>query len=272
MSYTATIGFFDGVHRGHRFLIGQLLDAASTRKNAAALITFDQHPKDAALLTSYDERIERLRETGVQEIFCFCFSVIREMTAAEFLMVLHDRCDVHTLLCGYDHRFGCDRRSAAELVETAQQVGIELLPVVCSPEGDMSSSRIRQALTEGDIAAANDMLGYAYTLTGQVIHGKAVGRTIGFPTANLELPAGKLVPKSGVYATTSGIVNISHEGLVEVHYLDVQRERSTKDLYGQTISVPLLRRIRDERKFDTLEQLKEQIEKDIRSITKEDEG
>lgn len=277
MSYTATIGFFDGVHRGHRYLIGQLLNTAARHGDKAAILTFAQHPKDAALLTPYEERIERLKETGVDEIFCFQFPIIREMTAEQFLQVLHDQCEVKTLLCGYDHRFGCDHRTAADMVSIGSRIGVEILANDCSPEGDMSSSKIRKALLEGDIDTANRMLGYAYTLQGEVVHGKAVGRTIGFPTANLQLPEGKLIPKSGVYATEGGIVNINHEGLVEVHYIDVQRTdvqstkdvlrgKSTKDLYGQTITVPLLKRIRDERTFGSLEELKRQIEKDIRGI------
>lgn len=282
MSYVATIGFFDGVHRGHRYLIGQLLATAARRGEKAAIITFAQHPKDAALLTPYKERIQRLKETGVDEIFCFQFPVIRQMTAEEFLHVLHDQCEISTLLCGYDHRFGCDHRTAEDMVSIGSRIGVDIQSNDCSPEGDMSSSKIRRALLEGDLDTANRMLGYTYTLTGEVVHGKAVGRTIGFPTANLRLPEGKLVPKSGVYATEGGIVNINHEGLVEVHYIDVQRtdvpctkdvqrEISTRDLYGQTITVPLLRRIRDERQFGSLEELKEQIERDVREWRMENE-
>lgn len=284
MSYTATIGFFDGVHRGHRYLIGQLLNTAARHGDKAAILTFAQHPKDAALLTPYEERIERLKETGVDEIFCFQFPIIREMTAEQFLQVLHDQCDVKTLLCGYDHRFGCDHRTAADMVSIGSRIGVEILANDCSPEGDMSSSKIRKALLEGDIDTANRMLGYAYTLQGEVVHGKAVGRTIGFPTANLQLPEGKLIPKSGVYATEGGIVNINHEGLVEVHYVwnkeqvtrgkwQVTRSKEqgtrSKDLYGQTITVPLLKRIRDERTFGSLEELKRQIEKDVRELKME---
>ncbi len=136
----------------------------------------------------------------------------------------------------------------------------------------MSSSKIRKALQEGDVDSANRMLGYAYTLTGEVVHGKAVGRTIGFPTANLQLPEGKLIPKSGVYATEGGIVNINRDGLVEIHYTTLPQPDTchlsldTCNLYGQTLTVPLLRRIRDEREFGSLEELKQQIQLDIHAI------
>lgn len=264
MSYAATIGFFDGVHRGHRFLMAHLQLAAMSRGLQTALITFEQHPKGGKLLTPYDERIELLKSAHFNQIFCFQYPVIQDMKAREFLEVLRDRCEVKMLMMGYDHRFGRDLLD----FKAVQKLGVKGIEIVQAPqleEMPCSSSLIRNTLREGQIEQANTMLTYPYTLIGEVVHGKALGRTIGYPTANIQIPADKLIPKTGVYEIEGGILNIgtASDGtpIIEAHYLS-----DPGDIYGHTIAVSLKRRIRDERHFDTLEQLREQITEDIKTL------
>lgn len=220
MAYSATIGFFDGVHIGHRYLIDQLLQTAQTNGTSSAIITFATHPRlltkgeQPPLLTTYDERIELLRQTGVKQIFCFDFAVVKDMTAKEFMQVLVSQCQVTTLLMGYDHRFGCLEHSNIssgvsghsgtsghfdQYQQLGAEVGLEVLQVGQSPQGAVSSTQIRRALEEGRIAQANEMLGYAYSLSGEVVHGRHIGTDLGFPTANIQVAKEKLLPKHGVY-------------------------------------------------------------------------
>lgn len=259
MAYAATIGFFDGLHRGHRFLIAHMQLAAMSRGLQTALITFEQHPKSGMrLLTPYEERIMLLKTAQLNQIFCFQFPVVQGMTAREFVEVLRDRCEVRLLVMGYDHQFGCDHQDYKQIA--AMNIpGIEIIQAPRLEEVEVSSSRIRRALEDGDVEHANEMLSYPYTLIGEVVHGKALGRQIGYPTANLRLPEDKLIPRRGVYAIEGGILNIGDT--VEAHF--VGRD---EDMYGETIAVSLLRRLRDEMSFDTLDELKAQIQQDILTL------
>ncbi len=289
MGYAATIGFFDGVHKGHRFLLGELHRVAAEEGLQSAVITFDEHPEtvlgrnlktslqpsteereDKPLLTTPEERAALLKETGIDEIFLFRFDVIRQMTAAEFMAVLHERCGVEVLLMGYDHRFGSDRlTNIADYAALGQSVGIAVVPVAEAPGGTVSSSKIRKALLAGDITAANAMLGYAYTLSGTVVHGNGLGHTIGFPTANIQPAACKLIPAAGVYAAEGALVNIGTNPTVGNDHVTIEAyfpDYHGADLYGQTVSLRLLRRIREERKFASLDELKNQIQSDLESI------
>lgn len=290
MAYVATIGFFDGVHKGHRFLISELLRVSRLNGLQSAVLTFDEHPQSVLsgvqqpLLSTFDERTALLKATGVDEIFSFHFDVIQQMTAEEFMHILHERCGVEILLMGYDHQFGSDcMTDIADYEAAAHRVGMTIQPVTMAPNGQVSSSKIRRALQQGDMARANEMLGYTYTLCGEVVHGKGLGRTIGFPTANIDLPAEKMLPSHGVYAgevivegvgKVKGMVNIgtnptigNDHVTVEVYLLDY-----TGDLYGQTISVQLVRRVREERKFENVAALQQQIKADIDSIRHQDVG
>ncbi|MBQ9340290.1 MAG: bifunctional riboflavin kinase/FAD synthetase [Paludibacteraceae bacterium] len=290
MSYTATIGFFDGVHVGHRFVLRSMLEVASQRGMQSAVITFTQHPqavltnKQVPLLTTTDERIKLLREQGIDEIFAFNFPVIKDLTAAEFIHILHNQCDVRCLLMGYDHHFGSDRlRSFEDYARLAAAEGVEImkLPALCAEPTiggrQPSSSAIRKALLQSDITSANTMLGYSYTLKGEVVHGKGIGRTLGFPTANIAVPQEKLLPAAGVYACTischkssfNAILNIGNNPTVggtgttvEVHIPDFN-----SDLYGDTVTVEIKRFIRAEQHFSNTEELKQQIKADIKNLT-----
>ena len=284
MGCISTIGFFDGVHRGHQFLLDCLIKEASLRGLSPVVLTFEEHPDlvlrgiHTPLLTTFSERRQRLLDKGVGQVLPFRFADIHDLTAEQFLRLIHDRYHVQVLLMGYDHRFGSDKLDSFDQYrEIAQRVGVELVLLPQAPDVTVSSTRIREALLKGDVETANELLGYEYTLTGTVVHGNAIGRTIGFPTANLSLPADKLIPASGVYAVKSSIsnlpssislLNIGHNPTigslplsVELHIPDFDG-----DLYDQTLSVSLVRRIRPEQTFPSLDALRTQILLDLHSL------
>ncbi len=282
MAYIATIGFFDGVHRGHRFLIDQLIQRSKQEGLKSMLITFDGHPrkelegKSPELLLTRSEREQMLKQSGVSQVVSFHFPVIKDMTAPEFLRVLKNQCQVERLLMGYDHHFGKDCLMRFEDYQRAgAEAGVEIEQVSAAPDITVSSTRIRLALQEGRLKEANDLLGYNYQLTGIVVHGRHIGTDLGFPTANLRVEDGKLIPKAGVYAamvgTRSAIVNIgtnptvsdSTETSIEVHIPDWQ-----EDIYGQEMTVRLTDYMREERKFENKESLKEQITADLKQLAR----
>lgn len=292
MAYAATIGFFDGVHRGHQFVIERLRHVALKTGLQAAVITFSEHPQKVLtgaklpLLTTFDERIGLLKAHQLDEIFAFNFDVIREMTAEEFMRVLHNQCNVELLMMGYDHRFGSDRLTRQEDYQhIADKIGLELvfLPkssVNAIPEADStavvpSSTKIRKALLSGLIEEANEMLGYPYSLSGEVVEGRHLGRTIGFPTANINVAEEKLCPATGVYAASIDdpelgfygrpvMVNIGSNPTVGGRQITVEAHIPDwdGDLYGKRLTVKLLRYLRAEKKFPSMDALKEQIHKD----------
>ncbi len=222
----ATTGFFDGVHLGHRLVIERLVSEAHARGDESLVVTFWPHPRavlqdgarELRLLNTLDEKKELLRSLGVDRVEVLDFTrSFAALTAEQYLReVLRGRFGVTTLLMGYDNRLGSDRLTAASLKPVADGMGmelVELLPLSFRPEplpnlsfrpseasGEISSTQIRTALENGDIASAEKMLGYAYSLKGAVVAGNRLGRTIGFPTANMKLyePL-KLVPGRGVY-------------------------------------------------------------------------
>jgi len=286
MRYVATIGFFDGVHIGHRYLLSELRRVASERSMQSAVITLDEHPQAVLagnvqlLLTTVEERAELLQQNKIDEVFLFRFDVIRSMTALEFMRIIHEQCGVDILLMGYDHRFGSDRlTNFDDYKRCAEQVGIELIAINESPQGAISSSKIRTALLNGEIEEANKMLGYSYYLSGKVVHGNGIGRTIGFPTANIEPAPCKLIPKAGVYSgkmllfgasnPLRCLVNIGTNPTVGNERTTIEAylpDYSGGDFYGTTITLFFTRRIREERKFDSLDALRAQIATDIQTV------
>ncbi len=265
MKYAATIGFFDGVHLGHQYLLSCLKEEAAKRGLQSAIVTFDEHPQQVLrgeaplLLTTFNERITRLRFTGVDKVISFDFDRIHTLSADEFAQLLHDSYDVDVLIMGYDHRFGCTNHKSQI---TNHQLEIIRLPELPSNQ-HVSSTQIRQALLKGEIVKANEMLGYAYTLMGKVVHGKGLGRTIGFPTANIEVEKDKLIPAPGVYSAEWNdkkvLLNINDTIEMYVPHFE-------GDLYDQTLFVELIARVRGEKHFDNLEDLKIQIQKDLLSL------
>ena len=290
--YTAAIGFFDGVHLGHRFVIEQLKMLAENNNSLSLIVTFGVHPRKVLqsgfqpkLLTTLPEKICLLEKQGVDACTILDFTPeIARISAYNFMKeVLKEQYNIGTLLIGYDHRFGHKRQDKfPDYVRYGEMLGMQ---VVLSERfsdnrlGNVSSSEIREALQNGQIEKANSMLGYPYFFEGKVVDGFKVGRKIGFPTANLQLEdKDKLLPASGVYAVKvtidgetlyPGMLNIgnrptlanNNEMSVEVHIIGFD-----EDIYGQTIEVQFIRKIRDEKKFDDISKLIEQLEKDKKDV------
>ena len=277
----ATTGFFDGVHLGHRLVIERLVSLAHERGDKSLVVTFWPHPRavlqdgarELRLLTTLEEKKALLSGLGVSRIEVLDFSrSFAALSAEEYLReVLRDRFGVTTLLVGYDNRLGSDRLTAGALAPVATQLGIELIEL--PPYQTISSTKIRKSLEEGDIASATSMLGYGYSLQGVVVAGNRLGRTIGFPTANMKLyePL-KLVPGRGVYVVEAEVLGQRYRGMtniglrptvggtsttIETHILDFD-----EDIYGLPLRITFLRRLRDEIHFPSLDALKAQLEMD----------
>lgn len=283
MNRIATIGFFDGVHRGHQFLFEHLRSLASERGLAPLIVTFDTHPRAVLqadyipqLLTSLDERKALLKPYG--EVLVLPFEDVQPLTAELFMQRLHDAYEVSVLLMGYDHRFGADRlERPQDYRRIGAQCGIEVITMPEYTEGEwhVSSTEIRQALETGNIVVANELLGRPYALSGTVVHGKGLGRTIGFPTANIKpFDPYKIIPQSGVYMArvdtptmdnAPAFVNIDMNGIIEAHIPSFKG-----DLYDAQLELRFERFLREERNFATLEQVKEQIKVDVDSILRQD--
>ena len=285
----ATTGFFDGVHLGHRLVIERLVSLARERGDESLVVTFWPHPRavlqdgarELRLLNSLEEKKELLRSLGVDRVEVLDFTrSFAALTAEQYLReILRDRFGVTTLLMGYDNRLGSDRLTADMLFPKASALDIELIEL--EPFGQdvhpalthISSTRIRKSLEDGKVVEAAEMLGYGYSLRGVVVAGNRLGRTIGFPTANMKLyePL-KLVPGRGVYAVEAEVLGKKYRGMtniglrptvggsfttIETHILDFD-----EDIYGLPLRITFLRRLRDEVHFPSLEALKDQLEKD----------
>ena len=278
MKRIATIGFFDGVHKGHRYLFKQLDKMAAERGLVPLIVTFEEHPRSVLqsdylpqLLTTTDERRALLSAYG--EVIMLPFADVQALTAAQFMEILHTQYDVTVLLMGYDHRFGSDRlRRPQDYRRIGEQYGIEVLTMSEFTDGEwhVSSSEIRTALESGNIALANELLGRPYALRGTVVHGKGLGRTIGFPTANIQpLSEQTIVPKPGVYEVevqgegvqAKGMCNIDTNRTIEVHIPSFQG-----DLYGDTLKVRFVRFLREEKQMNGLDDLRRQLTEDLASI------
>ncbi len=281
----ATIGFFDGVHLGHQYLINGLKEWAEKFQLPSAVITFPVHPRQVLhasyqpkLLNSFPEKIENLQRTGVD--YCIVLDFTYELSlysAAEFISLLANKYHVKGLLIGYDHRFGHDRAEGFDqYVEYGKQVGMTVIKAM-PYDGEntkVSSSLIRNLLSEGDVEQAACLLTYPYRLEGHIVSGYRMGRTIGFPTANIAVDTpNKLLPKEGVYAVWVSLLGKRYKGMlyigkrptlqngdnqtVEVHILDFDG-----DIYDDLISVFFMYRVRENIKFDGMEALRDQLIKD----------
>ena len=285
----ATIGFFDGVHRGHRFLIEQVLRQAQEHGLSSMLITFPVHPRrvmladyQPRLLSTFDEKCALLSHAGVDA--CVALPFTRELaalSARDFMQqVLHDRLHVQVLVIGYDHRFGHNRAEGFEdYVRYGREMGIEVLRAEAYLPSDVnvSSSFVRACLGEGDMEMASRCLGYNYMLSGHVTSGQQIGRTLGFPTANIEVDDPlKLIPADGVYAvhvqvdghTFKGMLNIGCRPTIDDdtrRTIEVHLFHFEGNLYGRLLRVEFLRRIRGEQKFSSREALARQLQLDARA-------
>lgn len=276
----ATIGFFDGVHRGHRFLFAQLKELAHEQDLEPLIFTFDRHPREVltgvspAMLTTSMERQHLLALHA--EVRVLDFADVQTLTAEQFMLYLHERENVDILLMGYDHRFGSDQlKGFSEYEKVARRVGMRVERAhECLVDGlPVSSTRIRKLLHEGQMKEVNRLLGYKYSLSGVVEHGNGIGRQIGFPTANIRIQSNKLLPMSGVYSAQAlvdgksivAIVNVGNNPTVgndkisvESHLIDFYG-----DLYSKEVVVNFDLFIRSEKKFASLNELQEQIAKDL---------
>lgn len=290
LSSVATIGFFDGVHLGHRFLLDTVLSASASRGLHSMAVTFPQSPfsvlhpeSDVRLLSTSEEKVERLLDAGIDVVAMLPFTKELASLSSESFMsdILLRELHVKALVTGYDHHFGHGGNSSFEDYQRyGSAIGMEVIQAsrlnqdglpMSSP---VSSSLIRQFLEVGELDKANQALGYAYQLSGQVVKGYHVGTQLGYPTANIAVSSEKLIPAHGVYAVRissdlfsglRGMLNIGHRPTVhngddlsiEVHIFDY-----SEDLYGHELTVSLERFIRRERKFHNLDELRAQLESD----------
>jgi len=274
IGYVATIGMFDGVHRGHQFVLQHVADEARQRGLQSMAITFDKSGPQT--LTPLDQKRLLLTKTGIDRIEVLTFNeALKQMTAREFMeQELCDRLGVKVLLTGYDNRFGHNRTEGFEdYVRYGKELGIEVLQL--PQEGEISSSIIRQLVVDGDIHKANELLGNPYTILGSVEHGEHIGTKLGYPTANLVLvDKCQLIPAAGVYAVKirlensvewkHGMMNIGMRPTFDGQHqtLEVNVFRLKENLYGQQLQVAFIERLRGEQRFDSIEALKEQLRQD----------
>lgn len=288
--YCATIGFFDGVHRGHQFMIDSLTTMAHAQGRQSLVITFDRHPRQVVhadyvpqLITTTDEKLQLLHATAADRIEVLHFDAqMAQLSAYEFMrQVLHEKYGVAMLLTGYDNRFGHNRAEGfADYVRYGEEMGMKVLQnTPIDIDGlRVSSSLIRRLIVEGNITEANNCMGHPYSITGSVAHGFQEGRRIGFPTANI-VPesAEKLVPGNDVYATRVSVeggewmpamLNIGtnptfqrQQTTIEAHIIGFEG-----DIYGRKVRVEFGRKLRDEQRFESVEALQKQLEADKKEV------
>jgi riboflavin kinase/FMN adenylyltransferase len=290
----ATIGIFDGVHRGHRFILEHLREQARINKGESVVVTLWPHPQLVLnqelqyfqLLHTREEKIRELGRSGIDHLVMIPFDrKIASMTASEFTQAyLVDRLGIKVLLLGYDNRFGRDRIEDPEgLVLCAERNSfrIEKVPGFSTGHGTVSSTAIRDAISKGDLQTARDQLGYHYYLSGRILEGSHLGRKLGFPTANIHpTDPNKLIPMNGVYAIRAELVGRVLQGMlnigfrptidsasavktIEAHLFDI-----SGDFYGEQIVIHFVKRVRDEMKFSGMDKLKSQLELDQATVRK----
>jgi riboflavin kinase/FMN adenylyltransferase len=286
-----TIGTFDGVHIGHKKLLDRLINDAKLLNLKATVLTFFPHPRmilqqdaNIKLLNTLEEKISILEKIGLDYLMIYPFSKeFSRYSATDFVeKILVEGLNGKKIIIGYDHRFGRNRNAdIKDLIAYGKTFNFQVdeIPAQEIDDVSVSSTKIRKALKEGDITTANAYLGYEYMLTGTVKKGKGLGRQLGFPTANIHIEESyKLIPQNGVYvvhskldnSTVYGMMNIGFnptvedgtERSIEIHFLNFN-----KDLYDKKIQVNIIRRIRDEQKFKSVEELKKQLIKDQKTAT-----
>jgi riboflavin kinase/FMN adenylyltransferase len=290
-----SIGVFDGVHRGHRYLIGELRERAATRGLACGVITLHPHPVlvlrpeiPIAYLGSLEERVELLESTGVDFVVALPFSSeLAQLSARDFMVMVTEELRLRFLLVGLDFALGRGREGNAErLAELGRELGYEVESLApLQDDGEVvSSTAVRNALAAGDMETVAALMGRPFSLRGPVVRGAERGKTLGFPTANLGVSRDLALPPFGVYVTRAffsegqypSVTNIglrptfaTNERAVEVHVLDFEGEA-----YGREVRIELLHRLREERRFSGPEELTQQIRRDVEEARRffEDEG
>lgn len=280
-----TIGTFDGVHIGHKYVLKKAIELAQNNNYKSTVLTFFPHPRmvlqqdsSIKLLNTIKEKEILLSEIGIDNLIIHPFDLeFSRLSAEEFVKeVLVEKLNVGIIIIGHDHRFGRNRTANInDLIEYGKEYDFEVQEISAKEIDDIaiSSTKIRTALLEGNITTANNYLGYNYFMSGKVVHGKQIGRTINFPTANIEIPEDyKLIPKNGVYIVSSKIEDVYYYGMmnigtnptvdgleqkIEVHFFDFDKE-----IYNNDIKIEIHSRIRDEKKYNSLNELKAQLKKD----------
>lgn len=291
-----TSGTFDGVHVGHQKILGKLTDLARKTGGETVVITFWPHPRlvlhadsqDLKLLSTFEEKADLLAQYGIDHLIKIAFTrSFSQLSSREFIQkILIDAIGTSHLVIGYDHRFGKNREGSFEhLVANKEKYGFEVVEISRQDVDHIgvSSTRIRNALAAGEVEIAAEYLGRSYSFGGTVVEGDKIGRSMGFPTANIHIPEQyKLIPADGVYAVQvqldgrhyKGMLNIGHRPTVggKKRQVEVHIFKLSEDLYNKEIRLFLVKQIRTELKFDSLEELKEQLEQDKKSAVSILEG
>lgn len=282
-----TIGTFDGVHLGHQKIIKRLVELKNKQGGEIVLFTFSPHPRkvlfpeqtDLKLITTTEEKCKLLQQFGVDHVLVYPFTKeFSKMHAQDYISdIIAKGLKTKTLVIGYDHHFGANREGNIETLKQFAPIyhfNVEEIPAQEINQLNISSTRIRKAIDEGDIQTANDFLGYQFFVTGTVIKGKQLGRTIGYPTANIFIEdADKLIPKIGVYAVSVTLNDKIYKGMLSIGInpttdndnkikIEVNIFDFDKDIYGSTIKIEFVKRIRDEEKFANLDELKKALAND----------
>lgn len=285
-----TIGTFDGVHLGHKEILRIINSKAKEIEGEGVVFTFNPHPrkvlfpndKELTLLNTFEEKIEILKSSGINHLILYPFSAeFSKLSSDEFIeKLLFQQLNIKYLIVGHDHKFGNDKLGDFDILKSKldkYNISSEKISQLQLNQTGISSTNIRNFLLNGMIESANQSLGYSYSISGNVVKGKQIGRTIDFPTANIEIKdTNKLIPKNGVYSVKviienkkyTGMLNIGikptlnfNEKTIEVHILDFE-----KDIYGKEIKLEFEKYIRPEQKFSTLFELKNQINLDKKTI------
>lgn len=281
-----TSGTFDGVHLGHQKILKRLNEVAELTNGESVVITFYPHPRSVIspdnqivkLLSTLEEKIELLEKSGVDNLLIVSFTrEFSELSSEEFIQkILIETIGTKTLVIGYDHRFGKNREGGFDYLKLNKEkygFGIEEISRQDIENVGVSSSKIRKALQEGDVPSADHFLGRNYSLSGVIVKGKQLGRTIGFPTANIQVrEIAKLIPSDGVYAVKvyyndeafGGMLNIGNRPTVDGTFqtVEVNIFEFDQEIYGEKLTIEFLQKIRNEQKFNGLDELKTQIAKD----------
>jgi riboflavin kinase/FMN adenylyltransferase len=283
-----TIGTFDGVHLGHQKVILRLQEFAKQHDGETIIFTFHTHPRlitspnenNLRLLTTLNEKIKLFEKYGIDHLIIYTFDKsFSELTYSEFVeKLLVDKIGTHCLVVGYDHKFGKNREGGFDYLKKCAEkfkFEIERLDALLVEEDSVSSTKIRNALQNGEIEKANHYLGYHFTLHGTVVEGKQLGRKLGFPTANIEASdKNKIIPGYGVYAVKVELNGADYNGMLNIgtrptfnnnadnRSIEVNIFDFEGDIYGKEIILKFIGKIRDEKKFETMEMLVYQLEKD----------
>ena len=282
-----TIGTFDGVHLGHQKIIKRLVELKKRQGGETVLFTFDPHPRkvlfpdqtDLKLITTTEEKCTLLQQFGIDHVLVFPFTKeFSQMQASDYVSeIIAKGLKTDTLVIGYDHRFGSNREGNIDTLKALSATygfKVEEIPAQEINQLNVSSTRIRKAIDEGDVETANQFLGYSFFVTGIVVKGKQLGRTIGYPTANIFIEdKDKLIPKIGVYAVNVEVENKRYKGMLNVGVnpttdndnrikIEVNIFDFDKDIYGASIKVEFVKWIRNEEKFANLEELKRALAND----------